>query len=117
MFLPYMSMTSQAGLMRRPARVSWTTAAIIRAHCLDCCDGSSDEVRKCTALGLPQLAVPHRDQPMARAPLSEAERTRRRDRIARGREEGGQFAGARETTGGGLSIAFRTYLCPCSGGE
>ncbi len=34
-----------------------------------------------------------------------------------GREEGGQFAGARETTWSGRRIAFRTYLCPCSGGE
>ena len=29
-----------------------------------------------------------------------------------GREEGGQFAGARETTWGGRRIAFRTYPLP-----
>ena len=60
--------------------------------------------------------VPHRDQPMART----AQRGRKdapSGPHSPGREEGGQFAGARETTGGGRRIAFRTYLCPCSGGE
>jgi len=63
-------------------------AAIIRAHCLDCCGGSSDEVRKCTALDCPSWPFRIGTNPW-RAPLSEAERTRRRDRIARvGRRAG-----------------------------
>lgn len=30
-----------------------SATAAIRAHCLDCCAGSPDEVRKCTAFGCP----------------------------------------------------------------
>jgi hypothetical protein len=57
-------------------------AAAIRAHCLDCCGGSSDEVRKCTAVRCPSWPFRAGANPW-RAPLSEAERTRRRERIAR----------------------------------
>ena len=49
-----------------------TPAAIIRAHCLDCCGGSSDEVRKCTALDCPSWPFRIGTNPW-RAPLSEAE--------------------------------------------
>jgi hypothetical protein len=57
-------------------------AAAIRAHCLDCCGGSSDEVRKCTAVRCPSWPFRTGVNPW-RAPLSEAERARRRERIAR----------------------------------
>jgi hypothetical protein len=56
--------------------------AAIRAHCLDCCGGSSEEVRKCTAVGCPSWPFRIGANPW-RAPLSEAERARRRERIAR----------------------------------
>jgi hypothetical protein len=56
--------------------------AAIRAHCLDCCGGSSDEVRKCVALRCPSWPFRFGANPW-RAPLSEAERARRRERIAR----------------------------------
>ena len=63
-------------------------AAAIRAHCLDCCGGSSDEVRKCAAVRCPSWPFRIGTNPW-RAPLSEAERARRRDRIARvGRRAG-----------------------------
>jgi hypothetical protein len=57
-------------------------SAAIRAHCLDCCGGSSDEVRKCTAVRCPSWPFRIGANPW-RAPLSEAERARRRERIAR----------------------------------
>jgi hypothetical protein len=56
--------------------------AAIRAHCLDCCGGSSDEVRKCMAVRCPSWPFRVGVNPW-RAPLSEAERARRQERIAR----------------------------------
>jgi len=43
----------------------------IRAKCLDCCAGSADEVRKCGG-DVPVLAIPHRQEPVARAALGGA---------------------------------------------
>src|SRR5271167_2026531 len=68
--------------LRALGHAPMTPPAIIRAHCLDCCGGSSDEVRKCTALDCPSWPFRIGTNPW-RPPLSEAERTRRRDRIAR----------------------------------
>jgi transcriptional regulator with XRE-family HTH domain len=59
-----------------------TPTAAIRAHCLDCCGGSSAEMRKCTAVRCPSWPFRTGANPW-RAPLSEAERARRRERIAR----------------------------------
>jgi hypothetical protein len=56
--------------------------AAIRAHCLDCCGGSSNEVRKCMAVRCPSWPFRVGINPW-RVPLSEAERARRRERIAR----------------------------------
>lgn len=56
--------------------------AAIRAHCLDCCGGSNDEVRKCTATRCPSWPFRTGVNPL-RAPLSDAERDRRRNILAR----------------------------------
>ena len=39
--------------LRELGHMPMAPAAAIRAHCLDCCGGSSDEVRKCTAVRCP----------------------------------------------------------------
>ena len=65
---------------------------------------------------MPQLALPHRDQPMARTAQRGGEGAPAGTHSPR-REEGRKFATARETTGGGRSIAFRGYPCPRSEGE
>ena len=59
-----------------------TPAAAIRAHCLDCCGGSGDEVRKCMAARCPSWPFRMGANPW-RAPLSEAEKTRRRELLSR----------------------------------
>jgi hypothetical protein len=67
--------------LRALGHAPMTPTAVIRAHCLDCCGGSSDEVRKCTAVRCPSWPFRVGTNPW-RAPLSEAERARRRERIA-----------------------------------
>jgi len=54
----------------------------IRAKCLDCCAGSSDEVRKCIAVGCPSWPFRTGKNPW-RAPPSEAQRESARRSIAR----------------------------------
>jgi hypothetical protein len=53
--------------------------AAIRAHCLDCCAGSSDEVRKCMALRCPSWPFRTGKNPW-RAPISEERREALRQR-------------------------------------
>jgi hypothetical protein len=67
----------------------------IRAKCLDCCAGSSDEVRKCVAMACPSWPFRTGKNPW-RAPLTEEQRdVRRQVAIKRG------FGAPRK--GGGLS--------------
>jgi hypothetical protein len=46
---------------------------ILRAHCLDCCGGSSDEVRKCIAVGCPKWPL-RMGSNLWRQPASSAQR-------------------------------------------
>jgi hypothetical protein len=46
---------------------------IARAHCLDCCGGSADEVRKCPAVGCPKWLIRMATNPW-RQPASRAQR-------------------------------------------
>jgi hypothetical protein len=46
---------------------------IARLHCLDCCGGSADEVRKCTAVGCPKWHIRMGTNPL-RPPASPAQR-------------------------------------------
>jgi hypothetical protein len=69
--------------------------AAIRARCLDCCAGSSDEARKCVAMACPSWPFRTGKNPW-RAPLSEEQRdVRRQVALRRG------FGAPRK--GGGLS--------------
>lgn len=59
----------------------------LRERCIDCCAGSSQEVRYCTAVAC--AAWPFRmgtDPWRAKRVLSDAEKAALRDRLARGRE-------------------------------
>jgi hypothetical protein len=47
--------------------------SIARLHCLDCCCGSADEVRKCTAVGCPKWPIRLGINPWRR-PASPAQR-------------------------------------------
>jgi hypothetical protein len=76
--------------LRALGHMPMAPAAAIRAHCLDCCGNSSDEVRRCTALKCPSWPFRLGANPW-RAPLSEAERARRRERIARVRKKAGNL--------------------------
>ena len=58
---------------------------IARAHCLDCCGGSADEVRKCTAIGCPQWPIRMGANPW-RQPASPAQREHARTLRATRRE-------------------------------
>lgn len=62
--------------------VPMSPTAAIRAHCLDCCGGSSNEVRRCTAARCPSWPFRMGFNPW-RAPLSDAEKDRRRNILAR----------------------------------
>jgi hypothetical protein len=68
--------------LRALGHAPMSPTAAIRAHCLDCCGGSSDEVRKCTAARCPSWPFRTGVNPW-RAPLSEAEKVRRRNLLAR----------------------------------
>jgi hypothetical protein len=68
----------------------------IRAHCLDCCGGSSDEVKKCMALRCPSWPFRTGKNPW-RAPISEERREALRQRSpfsSRPHKIEGQNAGA-----------------------
>jgi hypothetical protein len=54
----------------------------IRAKCLDCCAGSSDEVRKCVAMTCPSWPFRTGKNPW-RSPISEERRESLRERFAR----------------------------------
>jgi hypothetical protein len=58
-----------------------TPLAALRLRCLDCCGGSVDEVRKCIALTCPAWPFRMGANPW-RAPLSDAEKARRRNLLA-----------------------------------
>jgi hypothetical protein len=68
--------------LRALGHAPMSPTAAIRAHCLDCCGGSSDEVRKCMALACPAWPFRMGANPW-RAPLSDAEKARRRHLLAR----------------------------------
>jgi hypothetical protein len=59
---------------------------IARAHCLDCCGGSADEVRKCTAVGCPQWPIRMGANPW-RQPASPARREHARTLRAKRRRD------------------------------
>jgi hypothetical protein len=65
---------------------------------------------------MPELALPHRGQPVARTAQRDRKGAPSGTHSPR-REERRKLTTARETTGGGRGIAFRAYLCPGSGGE
>jgi hypothetical protein len=62
--------------------VPMTPLAALRLRCIDCCGGSADEVRKCVALSCPAWPFRMGANPW-RAPLSDAEKARRRNLLAR----------------------------------
>jgi hypothetical protein len=70
------------GELRALGHVPMTPLAALRLHCLDCCGGSADEVRKCMALTCPAWPFRMGANPW-RAPLSDAEKARRRNLLAR----------------------------------
>jgi hypothetical protein len=67
--------------LRALGHAPMSPTAAIRAHCLDCC-GGSDEVRKCAATRCPSWPFRTGVNPW-RAPLSDAEKARRRNLLAR----------------------------------
>jgi len=89
-------------------------AAAIRAHCLDCCGGSSDEVRKCTAVRCPSWPFRLGANPW-RAPLSEAQRARRRERIARVAKRAGNSPQPEKSRG--VDTASRSAPIPAAAAE
>jgi hypothetical protein len=68
--------------LRMLGHVPMTPLAALRLRCLDCCGGSADEVRRCMALTCPAWPFRMGANPW-RAPLSDAEKDRRRDLLAR----------------------------------
>ena len=68
--------------LRALGHAAMAPTAAIRAHCLDCCGGSSDEVRKCTATRCPSWPFRTGANPW-RVPLSETEKARRRELLSR----------------------------------
>lgn len=68
--------------LRALGYVPMTPLAALRLRCLDCCGGSPDEVRKCMALTCPAWPFRMGANPW-RAPLSDAEKVRRRNLLAR----------------------------------
>jgi hypothetical protein len=74
--------------LRALGHAPMSPTAAMRAHCLDCCGGSGDEVRKCTAARCPSWPFRMGANPW-RAPLSEAEKARRRDLLAQVRKIAG----------------------------
>ena len=77
--------------LRGPGHEPMTPLAAIRAHCLGCCGGSSGEVRKCTAARCPSWPFRTGVNPW-RAPLSDAEKARRRNLLAKFGKDRRKFA-------------------------
>jgi hypothetical protein len=68
--------------LRALGHMQMTPLAALRLRCLDCCGGSADEVRKCMALTCPAWPFRTGVNPW-RVPLSEIEKARRRNLLAR----------------------------------
>jgi hypothetical protein len=68
--------------LRAFGHMPMTPLAALRLRCIDCCGGSVDEVRRCTACACPSWPFRIGIIPW-RAPLSDAERDRRRNILAR----------------------------------
>jgi hypothetical protein len=68
--------------LRALGHMQMTPLAALRLRCVDCCGGSAAEVRKCTALTCPAWPFRMGANPW-RAALSDAEKTRRRNLLAR----------------------------------
>jgi hypothetical protein len=97
--------------LRATGHKPMSATAAIRAHCLDCCAGSADEVRKCMALACPSWPWRTGVNPW-RAPVSEARREhartladRRRRKIA---EQHSICASGSGTAGGGTPAPYAT---------
>jgi hypothetical protein len=83
----------QAAELRAIGHEPLSPMAVIRAKCLDCCAGSSEEVRKCVALSCPSWPYRTGKNPM-RAPPSEAQLARARS-LARTRAERSEASSGR----------------------
>jgi hypothetical protein len=70
------------GELRALGHVPMSPLSALRMRCLDCCAGSADEVRKCMSVTCPAWPYRMGVSPW-RAPLSEAEKVRRRQILAR----------------------------------
>jgi hypothetical protein len=71
-----------AGLAGRPV------LEVIKAKCLDCSAGATDEVRKCVSIGCALWPYRMGANPFRTVTLSDDERERRRARLASRREAG-----------------------------
>jgi hypothetical protein len=90
--------------------------AVVRAKCLDCCAGSSDEVRKCVALACPSWPYRTGHNPW-RAPPSEAKIEAARRSAARmhaSRADHGRGPSPDEETGGAGGLC-PTITIGCEG--
>jgi hypothetical protein len=72
----------EAGRIARFGHMPMTPLAALRLRCIDCCGDSVDEVRRCAACACPAWLFRIGINPW-RAPLSDAEKVRRRNLLAR----------------------------------
>jgi len=71
---------NEAGLFDAPLTL------VIREKCLDCCGGSSDEVKKCTAISCSLWAYRTKKNPFRKRDITPEQRQEAADRLRKARQ-------------------------------